>query len=57
MGMLSLAQDFFRLLKAEFRTVVFNEGVQRAGESRLERSLMICGQDGSEVGLASGGDS
>ena len=57
MGMWSLAQDFFRLLKAEFRTVVFNEGVQRAVESRLERSLMICGQDGSEVGLASGGDS
>ena len=57
MGMWSLAQDFFRSLKAEFRTVVFNGGFQRAGESRSERSLMMCGQDGSEVGLASRGDS
>ena len=51
------AQGSFRSLKAEFRTVVFNGGFQRAGESRSERSQVMCGQDGSEVGLASGGDS
>ena len=57
MVMWNLGQGFFRSLKAEFRTYVFNAGVQRAGESRSERSQVMCGQDGSEVGLASAGDS
>lgn len=51
------AQGFFRSLKAEFRTYVFNADFQQAGESRSERLLMICRQDGSEVGLTSAGDS
>lgn len=51
------AQGFFRSLKAEFRTFVFNAGVQRPGENRSERLLTICRQDGSEVGLTSAGDS
>jgi hypothetical protein len=57
MVMWNPAQDFFRSPKAEFRTFVLSAGVQQAGESRSARLLMICRQDGSEVGLTSAGDS
>ena len=57
MVMWNLVQVFFRSLRAEFRTYVFNAGFQRAGEGRSEGLLMICRQDGSEVGLTSAGDS
>ena len=57
MVMWNLEQDSFRPLKPEFRTIVFHEAFQRAGEHCSERSLMIRFQDGSEVGLTSVGDS
>ena len=57
MVMWNPAQDFFRSPKAEFRTFVLSAGVQQAGESRSAILLMICRQDGSEVGLTSAGDS